>query len=261
MHTHTLLLMVTFIILSWNQCHSRDPAAVPSSWPGSQSALRNGPVPATRLAQRDPLVASELSPRLVPVPTGPVIIRHSPLTVRQYSLIHVEAPEQREIKPFDIITIIVDEKSEVLMNSRFNRQKNSRLKAELKEFMRIGENGNLAPAALNGPTIDTQVQGNLNTSGILADQEGIRYRIAATVSDVLPNGTLRLEARKIIQTQDDESEYTLTGELRFEDVNADNTASSENIANLRIVKKQKGRVYDSTKRNWGYRLYDLLSPF
>ena len=76
-----------------------------------------------------------------------------------------------------------------------------------------------------------------------------------------PNGTILLEARKVIQNQDDYSEYTLTGEVRSSDINPDNTASSENIANLQIVKKQQGRVYASTKRNWGVRLLDFLSPF
>jgi flagellar L-ring protein FlgH len=181
--------------------------------------------------------------------------------IRDYSWIYVEPPVPPEIKLHDIVTIIVDEKSEVIMNSKFNRQRRSVLKAELKEFVRLGSTGNLTPAALNAPTIDAQLQGTLNSTGQLTDQEGIKYRIAATVVDVLPNGVLQLEARKTIQTQDDVSEYTLTGELRATDVSPDNTASSENIASLNIVKQQRGRVYDSTKRNWGYRLYDLLSPF
>ena len=133
--------------------------------------------------------------------------------------------------------------------------------AELKEFVRLGQTGNLEQAALNAPTVDAQLQGQLNSTGQLTDQEGIKYRIAATVVDVMPNGVLQLEAKKKIQIQDDISEYTLTGELRASDVGPDNTASSENIASLNIVKNQGGRVYDSTKRNWGYRLYDLLSPF
>jgi len=207
-----------------------------------------GPPPGVRPGRRLP-------------PTGPIISGPHRKRVRDYSWIYIDPPEPREIQLHDIVTIIVDEKSEVIMNSRFNRRKDAELKAELREFVRIGDDGNLKPAALNGPMIDTEFEGNLDTTGQLTDQEGIKYRIAATVVDVLPNGVLQLEARKVIQTQDDLSEYTLSGELRASDVQPDNTASSENIANLKIVKRQKGRVYDSTKRNWGYRLYDLLSPF
>lgn len=237
------------------------------SWPGPQPAgktqsrstgftssngynLDAGPVQQT----------SSQAPYVLP-PTGPVLLGSNRKRIRDYSWIYIEPPVPPEIKLHDIVTIIVDEKSEVIMNSKFNRQRTSKLVAELKEFVRIGNTGNLAPAALNGPTVDAQLQGQLNSTGQLTDQEGIKYRIAATVVDVLPNGILLLEAKKKIQTQDDVSEYTLTGELRASDVGPDNTASSENIASLNIVKNQGGRVYDSTKRNWGYRLYDLLSPF
>lgn len=227
-----------------------------SSWPGPQRQSQQVELASGSQIER----ASATSPYPLQS-TGPVIFGPHRKRIRDYSWIYIEPLEPPEIKLHDIVTIIVDEKSEVIMNSKFNRQRRSVLKAELKEFIRLGETGNLAPAALNAPTIDAQLQGQLNSTGQLTDQEGIKYRIAATVVDVLPNGVLQLEARKTIQTQDDVSEYTLTGELRAIDVAPDNTASSENIADLNIVKRQKGRVYDSTKRNWGYRLYDLLSPF
>ena len=237
------------------------------SWPGPQRSVhtQSRPMGSTsntgynintgRIQQ-----TSSQAPFALPS-TGPIILGSHRKRLRDYSWIYIEPPVPPEIKLHDIVTIIVDEKSEVIMNSKFNRQRRATLVAELKEFVRLGQTGNLEQAALNAPTVDAQLQGQLNSTGQLTDQEGIKYRIAATVVDVMPNGVLQLEAKKKIQTQDDISEYTLTGELRASDVGPDNTASSENIASLNIVKNQGGRVYDSTKRNWGYRLYDLLSPF
>ena len=233
------------------------------AWPGPQPTARTSQYSANnRFATNAGQIqqTNAVDPFRLP-PTGPVMLGTHRKRIRDYSWIYIEPPVPPEIKLHDIVTIIVDEKSEVIMNSKFNRQRRSNLKAELKEFVRLGNTGNLANAAANAPTIDAQLQGTLNSTGQLTDQEGIKYRIAATVVDVLPNGVLQLEAKKKIQTQDDVSEYTLTGELRASDVAPDNTASSENIASLNIVKNQTGRVYDSTKRNWGYRLYDLLSPF
>jgi len=244
---------------------SRQPSA--GSWPGPQRSVHtqsrstgftssNGHnINAGRIQQ-----TSSQAPFSLPS-TGPILLGSHRKRIRDYSWIYIEPPVPPEIKLHDIVTIIVDEKSEVIMNSKFKRRRTSELVAELREFVRLGETGNLAQAALNAPTIDAQLRGQLNSTGQLTDQEGIKYRIAATVVDVLPNGVLQLEAKKKIQTQDDLSEYTLTGELRASDVGPDNTASSENIASLNIVKNQGGRVYDSTKRNWGYRLYDLLFPF
>lgn len=184
-----------------------------------------------------------------------------PPLIKDYSLIYVPAPEPIVVKVHDIISIMVDEKSSVTVDSRYNRNRSETLKAELKEFLRIDEAGNLAPAALNSPKIDAQLQGRLQSTGQLEDREGIQYRIAAIVVDIRPNGNLILEARKSIRTNRDVWEYRLTGEIRSKDVNRDNTALSENIANLDIVKHQRGKVYESTKRPWGVVLYDLIFPF
>lgn len=184
-----------------------------------------------------------------------------PKTVRDYSWIYIEPPEPREIKLHDIVFILVDEKSEVTVNSRFNRQRNTTLKTELNEFIRLNEAGNLTNAADNKPTIDLKSTGRINSTGQVTDQEGIRLRIAATVVDVLPNGNVVLEGRKSIVVTQDAWEISLTGIVRSVDIASNNTVRSENIANLQLRKRQQGKVYASTKRSWGVALYDLLSPF
>lgn len=161
----------------------------------------------------------------------------------------------------DIITILVDEKAELLVQSRFNRQRNATYKAELKEFLRLDDDLNLASAATDGPAIDAQLRARMQSDGATTDREGIRYRIAATVVGVLPNGNVVLEARKTIRSNDGMWEYTLTGTISSRDVKSDFTAISENVANLQIEKHQTGKIADSTQRPWGMWLYDKLAPF
>lgn len=204
---------------------------------------------------------SELPAQESMIPLTTSIAKHRPRRIRDYSWIYIDAPQPREIKVHDIVTVIVDEKSQVTLNSRFNRTRSGNLKAELKDFMRLSEDGNLTNAAPTQPSIDATLQSRLSSTGDLTDREGIQYRIAATVVDVLPNGNIVLEARKTIRTNWDVWEYSLTGMLRSEDIAKDNTALSGNIATLNIVKRQRGKVYDSTKRPWGILLYDWFTPF
>jgi flagellar L-ring protein precursor FlgH len=184
-----------------------------------------------------------------------------PCAIQDYSWHYIAAPQPRVIKEQDLITIIVREISEVSVDSRFDRQRRSTLLAELRDFIRLGKTGNLENAAENEPTIDANLNGRLNSNGRVNEKEEVTYRIAATVVDVLPNGNLVLEAQKEIQTNRELWKYTLTGTIRSQDINRDNTALSENIANLQIRKTQSGKVYDSTKRPWGTRLYDAFFPF
>jgi flagellar L-ring protein FlgH len=217
--------------------------------PRMQPRLQSGTPQQTAAAMQPP----QLDPFFSPV--------RPPRSIKQDSWIYIDEPDPREVRQHDLITIIVDEKSEVISNSRFNRMRQATLKAELKEFVRIGKTGNLRPAAEDQPTIDGNLNGRFNGTGQQTDQEGIRYRIAARVVDVLPNGNVVLEARKTIQTNRDVWSYTLTGELRSVDIQANNTALSENIYDLRITRMKTGKVNDSARLPWGSRLLDIIFPF
>jgi flagellar L-ring protein precursor FlgH len=195
-------------------------------------------------------------PPVAPRPVPPAV----PLA-SDYSLTALPPVEPREVKVHDIVTVIVNEKAEVTEDSRYNRQKQGQFKAELKEFIRLDDDFNLANAAGNSPTAEGRLQSQLNSRGQLQSSEGVRYRIAATVVDVLPNGTVVLEARKTIRTNWDVWEYSLTGSARSADISANNTILSENIADMDIVKTERGRVRDATRRGWLVTLYDWLSPF
>ncbi|MCA8987824.1 MAG: flagellar basal body L-ring protein FlgH [Planctomycetaceae bacterium] len=202
-------------------------------------------------AQRPGLPPSSSRPLPPPLP---------PPSVRDFSLIYVDEPQAREFMVNDIVTVIVSERSEVTLNSRFNRQRTNNLTAELNEFVKLS-GLTLRNSASTAPTIEGSQKERLQTSGQVTDAEGITYRIAATVVDIRPNGNLVLEARKRIDANDDLWEYTLHGEVRYEDILNNNTVLSENIANLNIEKRQKGRVYSSVSRRWGSKVFDWIWPF
>jgi flagellar L-ring protein FlgH len=214
--------------------------------------------------------ASAQEPLLPPSPFGgpqitpaPMFVPMRPPTVRDFSWIYIDAPPPPSlIKVHDIITIEVDEKAEVIVNSRFNRQRNGSYQLSLKEFIRIRTDGpTMENTASTEPSIEGNLQNRLQTIGQLTDQEGITYKIAATVVDVLPNGTIVLEARKSIRTNQDVFEYRMTGRIDRAKIKPDRTARTEDIAELKIDRIQKGKVFDSTKTNWGTRILDLLMPF
>jgi flagellar L-ring protein FlgH len=193
---------------------------------------------------------------------GPVINVRQASRAEDYSWIHIPPPpEPEKIMVHDIIMIEVDEKSEVIVNSRFNRQRNGAFKAQLSSFIRVGDDLTLENVAANQPTIDGTLQNRLQTIGQATDQEGITYKIAATVVDVLPNGTLVLEARKGIVSNQDHFEYRLSGKIDSRRITPNRTARSIHVADLQIERTQRGKIFDSTKVNWGTRVLDVVWPF
>lgn len=191
---------------------------------------------------------------------GPPLIDPEGLLLRDLSLVFIDSPPPpSEIKVHDIITIEVDEKAEVIVNSRFNRQRNGSFTADLTKFL-LMNNGNLEGIDTD-IGIDGSLQNRLQALGTSTDSEGITYKIGATVVDVLPNGNLVLEARKSIRSNQDFFEYRLTGTVPASSVSSQRTVRTEKFADLDIIRKQKGKIFDSTKVNWGTRILDVIFPF
>ncbi len=230
----------------------------------AMSGLVGGVIAADRAPQVAHLPLPPV-PETLPAPeyTPPAELIPRPPSIRDYSFIYIDAPPPPElIKVHDIITVEVDEKAEVIVNSRFNRQRNGSFTAQLKDFVRLRSDGpSLENTASTQPGIEGSLQNRLQTIGQLTDLEGITYKIAATVVDVLPNGTIVLEARKSIRTNQDFFEYRLTGRIDKAKIKPDRTARTEDIAELKIDRLQRGKVFDSTKTNWGTQLFDLVFPF
>jgi flagellar L-ring protein precursor FlgH len=89
----------------------------------------------------------------------------------------------------------------------------------------------------------------------------MRFRIACRVVDIRPNGNVLIEGRRSILNNDDTWEMSLIGVIRPEDVLPNNTVLSENVADLRIVKRETGHVRDGYRRGWFTRCLDMFQPF
>ena len=70
-----------------------------------------------------------------------------------------------------------------------------------------------------------------------------------------------LEARAAVRHDDETSMITLTGVCRKEDVTADNTILSTQIADKNIVVANEGALRAASSRGWIPKLIDLIKPF
>src|SRR5204863_4285556 len=92
-------------------------------------------------------------------------------------------------------------------------------------------------------------------------EDTLTARITGEVLDVKPNGTLVVQARKQIKTDEEVQQFVLTGICRAEDVLPDNTVLSTQLYDLELNKSHKGAVRDTTKRGWVPKLLDAINPF
>ncbi|CDM64909.1 flagellar basal body L-ring protein FlgH [Pyrinomonas methylaliphatogenes] len=98
-------------------------------------------------------------------------------------------------------------------------------------------------------------------SGSTERQSNVRARIVARVVEVLPNGDLRIEARKLVRVNKETETLLLAGIVRQRDVAADNTVPTTAIGDLRVELNGKGVASADNAPGWLFRLFEKIAPF
>ncbi len=179
----------------------------------------------------------------------------------------VPSAQSKRYHKNDIITVVIQENSDSVTNGKGSSNKTQDFDLALQQFVQ------LAVAQSGLPTVETvanpsklpevKFKYNNNTSSD-ADQErtdSLSARVTGTIVDIKPNGTLVVEAVKNITVDAEVQVFKLSGICRVEDIAADNTILSTQMAELSLSKQTKGDVRDGTKRGWLNQFIDKVSPF
>ena len=187
------------------------------------------------------------------------------LTLENSSFMYRKLPpeaEQRELQLYDIITVLVDYRTSMLSEGDAENRKTSNINAVLADWLKF-DGKDLVPAPQSSG--DLRINGSLNSQyRAEADMElrdALAFSIAAYVVDILPNGNLVIEARREIRNNEEIWQQSLTGVVRRQSIGPDRTVRSNEVAELRIDKRETGFIKDSYTRGWFTRWYDKWKPF
>ena len=187
-----------------------------------------------------------------------------PGPARDVSFFGVPEPEPRTIKKHDLVTIIVREESEFSSKGTADLKTRDRHRGQARGVDQAEAQQLRDPGRRRGPNPPSiKFNGNreFKGEGQVDRTDNLTARITGEVLDVKPNGTLVLQARKQIRTDEEEQQFILTGICRAEDVNADNTILSTQLLRPAAPEEQQGAVRDATKRGWFPNFLDAVTPF
>ncbi|HNQ24462.1 MAG TPA: flagellar basal body L-ring protein FlgH [Phycisphaerae bacterium] len=180
----------------------------------------------------------------------------------RYSWITARAPAPPTFKVHDLITVIIRENTKFEAEADRKSDTKFDLKSELEAFFKPTNGGLGASNFSRGhPNIDYKFQNKTDSKADASREDTFTTRLTAEVIDVKPNGLLVLEAQRTFQHGEDVSRITLTGTCRKEDVTADNTVLSTQLADLNILSQPAGPVHDGARRGWVSKVLDAVKPF
>jgi flagellar L-ring protein FlgH len=175
----------------------------------------------------------------------------------------IPVPPPKQVRINDIITIRVDTGARLSESAQLQRRRTAQYDAKLNDWLVLDGLRAIKPAPQSNG--DQTIQGNLTqlnrVTGQLDTAESLKFDIAATVSAVLPNGNIVLEAHRVIQSNNEQWMHSLSGICRREDIGPNNTILSKDIANLRVKKEELGQIRDAYKRGWLSKWWDQFGPF
>src|SRR5262245_15408960 len=192
-------------------------------------------------------------------------INSGELTLDNSSFIYQPpSPEHqfRELKINDIITVLVDYRTSMLTEGDAEARRTNNLNAFLNNWIKF-DGKNLTPDPQpNGPlAVSGNLQAQYRVQSDMELRDQLTFRIAAYIVDIQPNGNLVIEAHRHVRNNDEIWEQSLTGTVRRSAIGPDRTVRSDEVADLRIEKREAGFIRDAYNRGWLQRWYDQWKAF
>ena len=161
----------------------------------------------------------------------------------------------------DIITILVQETSTTSKDATTKGTKSSGADMSISSFLYGPAASGLLTQGGKYPALKFDAKNNFDGSGAVGSSEKITARISVRVVDVLPNRNLVIEGTRQTSFSGETQDVVLRGMVRPEDITANNTIYSYNVADATIKFVSKGVVTDGQKKGWFNRVLDKLNPF
>jgi len=172
----------------------------------------------------------------------------------------------RKVKKYDLITVVIREKSKTSTSTETDTEENSDLDTAVAKWFTVNgpvTNMRAVPTDTTSklPAARLSHERERDNEGEVEHTESFEARITARVIEIMPNGNLVLEARKTVIVGEETSTLIFTGEVRRKDVKDDNTVDSDRVADAQIIYKGRGVVTDANRRGWLAKIFDFLNVF
>ncbi|MDQ2093986.1 flagellar basal body L-ring protein FlgH [Rhodalgimonas zhirmunskyi] len=171
--------------------------------------------------------------------------------------------DRRAVKRGDIMTVVIEIDDSAEISNNTSRSRSGSEGMSVPGLLGIPQR--LNESLPEGASMDEAVSLNSSSSssgeGSVSRNEKLTLRVAATITDVLPNGVLAIAARQEVRVNFELRELIVSGFVRPEDVSRQNEITYDKIASARISYGGRGQISDMQQPRYGQQVLDMALPF
>jgi flagellar L-ring protein precursor FlgH len=151
--------------------------------------------------------------------------------------------DMRAMRPHDLIQVVVQESLVASTDGTVKNTRASSASSSITSLIGALKSSNALQNLLGQTSASA-----LNAAGASATNSSLTTTFGGQVIEVLPNGTLVIEAARQVEFSQQTQTIVLRGLVRPEDISQENQVLSTAISSLELEVKGKGIVNDSTYR-------------
>lgn len=163
----------------------------------------------------------------------------------------------------DLVTVVIDIDDSGELANTSERRRDALEGADAPAI--LGYETSLAkifPEAINPSNLlELSSEAQSRGDASIDREEKIQLKLAAIVTQILPNGNMVLLGQQETRVNFEVRELQIMGVIRPEDIDNQNTVSYEKIAEARLSYGGRGHMTDVQQPRYGQQLIDILFPF
>ncbi|MGH6891269.1 MAG: flagellar basal body L-ring protein FlgH [Dongiaceae bacterium] len=171
--------------------------------------------------------------------------------------------DQRAGRVGDILTVVIAIEDDATLDNKTSRTRSADESAALDNL--LGYETEIPDIFHEDADPSSLVKGNSDSTstgnGSVARQEEIDLRMAAVITQIMPNGNLVIQGSQQVRVNFEMRNLSVKGVIRPEDITAVNEVPYDKIAEARIAYGGEGTISDLQQPRYGQQVFDILFPF
>jgi len=163
--------------------------------------------------------------------------------------------DNKAMRVGDILTITLQESTQAKKADDLNTKKDNNVSVSAPSI------AGFALSALTGNDAKTELAAKraFTGQGKAGQSNSLDGNISVTVTELLPNGNLKVRGEKRVTLNQGDEYIRLSGIVRPVDIGANNTITSDKVADATIMYTGEGAMADASKMGWLSRA--IFSPW